>query len=281
MSDQWLPPTPPSAPGYDPPKAEGSTESWFKRKLGPIALALFAVFKFGKIAILFVTKAKFFVTGFSMVISIGAYTLFWGLPFALGIVALLLVHESGHAIQMKREGMDVGGMAFVPFLGAVVWAKELEDDALAEARVGLAGPLLGSLAAAAALIPYAIDGNEFWLALAYFGFFINLFNLIPVTPFDGGRAMAAISPWMWFAGLGLLAAYLVWRPNPFVILFLALGAFDVYRRWKQRKEGGLEARAYYEVSKRNRALVGIVYVGLVLALVAGMNATHLDPDSLG
>ena len=281
MSDQWAHPVPPSAPGYEPPEPDGEkSEHWLKRIIWPIAAAGLLLLKFGKAAVLLVAKGKFFITGLSMIVSIGAYTLFWGLPFAIGLVALLFIHESGHAIQMRREGMHVGGMAFVPFLGAVVWSRELEDDVLAEARVGLAGPIVGSLGAAAALIPYALGGGDFWLALAYFGFFLNLFNLIPVTPFDGGRAVAALSPWMWFVGLAMMAAFLFWRPNPFVLLFLVLGAFDVYRRWKERKEGGEKVKAYYKVSKRNRALVGVVYVGLALALVAGMNAAYIDPDTL-
>ena len=78
----------------------------------------------------------------------------------------------------------------------------------------------------------------------------------------------------------MMAAFLFWRPNPFVLIFLILGAFDVYRRWTERSEGGAEAKAYYKVSKRDRALVGVVYVGLALALIAGMNAAYIDPDTL-
>jgi Zn-dependent protease len=211
-----------------------------------------------------------------MLISIGVYAVFWGLPFAVGIVVLLLVHECGHALQMKREGIKVEGMAFIPFLGAAVWSKELGRDALAEARVGLAGPVVGSLAAAVALPLYAATDDEFWRALAYFGFFINLFNLIPVTPFDGGRAFAAMAPWMWFVGLAMMAALLLVRPNPFVLLFLVLGAMDVSRRWKTRHE----ERDYYRVKGAHRLAVGVVYVALAIALVAGMNATYIDPDTL-
>ena len=300
MTEQWLPPkAPPPERGHEPeplraepPHVDGlppypaerdvphKQEHWLRRLFGPLLLFGFAVFKWGKLVVLAVAKGKFFVTGLSMIVSIGAYTLFWGLPFAVGIVGLLLIHECGHALQMKREGIKVGGMAFIPFLGAAVWSKELERDALAEARVGLAGPIIGSLAAAACLIPHAVTGNDFWLALAYFGFFINLINLVPVTPFDGGRAMAAMAPWMWFVGLFIMAGFLFWRPNPFVMLFLVLGALDVYRRWKERKAGGEHVRAYYAVKPRNRILVGVVYVSLAVALVAGMNAAYIDPDRL-
>ncbi len=277
MSDRWLPP---AAPAYEPPPPapapEPPREHWLRRLFGPLLVAGALLLKFGKAAILLLTKGKFFGTALSMLISIGVYAVFWGWPFAVGIVALLLIHECGHALQMKREGIEVGGMAFIPFLGAAVWSKELERDALAEARVGLAGPVIGSLAAAAALPLYAVTDDEFWRALAYFGFFINLFNLIPVTPFDGGRAFAAMAPWMWFVGLAMMAALLVVRPNPFVILFLVLGVLDVSRRWKARHE----QREYYRVKTGHRLAVGAVYVSLAVALVAGMNATYIDPDTL-
>ena len=143
----------------------------------------------------------------------------------------------GHYIQLRREGVKPSGMVFIPFLGAAVATRSLGGSALAEARVGLAGPILGSIAC---LIPAALwvaTGEEFWQALAFTGFFLNLFNLIPVVPFDGGRAMAAMTPWMWFVGLGAMAALLLVAPNPFVLLFLVLGAFTTYQRWKTRKAG--------------------------------------------
>src|SRR4051812_20893668 len=138
-----------------------------------------------------------------MLVSVGAYSLIWGWTFALGFVVLLLIHEMGHVIQLRREGIEASAPMFIPFLGAVVSAKSLGDDAAAEARVGLAGPVLGTLGAALCLPLWAITGDEFWQALAFTGFFLNLFNLVPVTPLDGGRAMAALTPWMWFAGLFL------------------------------------------------------------------------------
>ena len=107
---------------------------------------------------------------------------------------LIFVHEMGHVLQLRREGIKASAPMFIPFLGAVIWAKSLGDNAAAEARVGLAGPVLGSLGAAA-LIPVAdATGNDLFTALAFTGFFLNLFNLLPVVPLDGGRAMAALSP---------------------------------------------------------------------------------------
>src|ERR671936_2823900 len=134
-----------------------------------------------------------------MLVSVAAYSWIWGWTFAAGFVLLLLVHELGHVIQLRREGVEASAPLFVPFLGAVVGAKSLGDNALAEARVGLAGPVLGSLGAAACIPLANATGSDFWRALAFTGFFLNLFNLLPVVPLDGGRAMAAMAPWMWFA----------------------------------------------------------------------------------
>ena len=130
-----------------------------------------------------------------MLVSIAAYALIWGWPFAVGFVLLLLLHEMGHVIQLRREGIKASAPMFIPFLGAVISAKSMGDNAAAEARVGLAGPGARKPRALVPLIPsgYA-TGSDFWRALAYIGFFLNLFNLLPVLPLDGGRAMAALSP---------------------------------------------------------------------------------------
>ena len=112
-------------------------------------------------------------------------------------------------------------------MGALVWAKSLGGNALAEARVGLAGPILGTIGAAACLPIAAATGSDMWTALAFTGFFLNLFNLLPVTPLDGGRAMAALAPWMWFVGLGAIVALALAFPNPIILIIAVVGAFDV------------------------------------------------------
>ena len=135
-----------------------------------------------------------------MLVSIAAYSLFCGWTFAVGFVLLLLVHEMGHVIQLRREGIQASAPMFIPFLGAVVGGQ------VARRRCGGRGarrarrPGARLARAAALLIPvWLATGNELWQALAFTGFFLNLFNLLPVVPLDGGRAMAAMAPWMWFA----------------------------------------------------------------------------------
>jgi len=156
--------------------------------------------------------------------------------------------------------------------------KEMPKDAAAEARVGLAGPVLGSLGALVPLGLYALTGEDLFKALAFMGFFLNLFNLLPVLPLDGGRAMAALSPWMWFAGFALLLAATIAFPNPIMILILLFGGVETWRRWRQRNSP--ESREFHRVPARTRWLVAAVYLGLAAALAVGMDATFLD-RSLG
>jgi Zn-dependent protease len=271
----WLPPVayePAPAPAPPPKPQRGG----WRRYATPLFFGFLAILKWGKALVLLLPKAKVLTTSASMLVSVGAYALIWGWRFAAGFVALLFIHEMGHYIQLRREGVRPSSMVFIPFLGAAVSARSLGGSALAEARVGLAGPVLGSLATAA-LVPIAIaTDDDFWRALAFTGFFLNLFNLLPVVPLDGGRAMAAMAPWMWFAGFGGLVVLLFLWPNPILVIIVLLGGYETYRRWKHRKQG-LDGNAdYYRVKPLHRALVAVVYIGLVVGLAAGMDAMHVE-----
>jgi len=290
----WLPPgqsatAAPAPPTYEPaphelaphepvPHDPAPERTGLQRLLGPLVFLGALLLKFGKVALLFAGKAKFLTTSLTMLVSIAAYTFIFGFWFAVGFVVLLLIHEMGHVIQLRREGIEASAPMFIPFLGAVVSAKSMGDDATAEARVGLAGPVLGTLGAAACIPLYTLTGNEIFKALAFTGFFLNLFNLVPLTPLDGGRAMAALSPWMWFAGLAAFAVLAFTVPNPIIVLILILGGFDTYRRFKAYRAGGEESRRYYKVTPRNRAIVLAVYLGLIALLVVGMDLTFIERD---
>ncbi|MDO8214027.1 site-2 protease family protein [Conexibacter sp. CPCC 206217] len=280
------PPTPPAPPAWDgtpppaapPPPGPQRSQTRMKRIFGPLLVAGAAVLRFLgplKGLLLALPKLKLLTTSGSMLVSVGAYALIWGWKFAVGFVLLLLVHEMGHVIQLRREGIPASAPMFIPFLGAVVTAKSLGDDAAAEARVGLAGPILGSLGAALLLPVWWATGDEFWQALAFTGFFLNLFNLLPVVPLDGGRAMAAMTPWMWLVGLGAMVGVAIAFPNPIIILIALLAAFETYRRWRALRAGGEAVASYYRVKPATRLAVGAVYVGLIVLLVLGMDATHL------
>ena len=199
----------------------------------------------GKAILLLLPKLKIFTTSASMLVSIAAYAWIWGWAFAVGFVLLLLLHEIGHVIQLRREGVEASAPMFIPFLGAVIAARSMGDDAAAEARVGLAGPILGSIASLVPLVIWQATGEEFWQALAYVGFFLNLLNLLPVLPLDGGRAMAALSPWVWAVGFAGLVALTFAFPNPILILVLIFGGIESWRRFKARNTP--ESRAYHAI----------------------------------
>jgi Zn-dependent protease len=195
-----------------------------------------------KAVIVVVLKLKLFATAGTALVSVGAYSLLFGWPFAAGFVVLLFVHEMGHVAQLRREGIKASAPMFVPFLGAVISARSLGTNALAEARVGLAGPVLGTLGAGIVAVAAAITHAHLLYALAYTGFFLNLFNLIPVTPLDGGRAMAAMAPAMWVVGLVILVAVALLFGNPLIFIFIVIGFLDVRRRLRARREGGSQQR---------------------------------------
>ncbi|HEX2128862.1 MAG TPA: site-2 protease family protein, partial [Solirubrobacterales bacterium] len=259
-----------------PGSGRGDWRERLKRFFGPIAALLVLLVTKGKAILLLLPKIKIFSTSASMLVSIGAYALIWGWKFAVGFVLLLLLHELGHVWQLRREGVPASAPMFIPFLGAVISAKSLGEDAAAEARVGLAGPILGSIATLVPLAIWLATGEEFWQALAYVGFFLNLFNLVPIVPLDGGRAMAALSPWMWFAGFALMVALVFVFPNPILILIVLLGGWESWRRWKARNTP--EAKRYHDIPGRTRAMVAAVYLGLVVALAIGTYETFLEKD---
>ena len=291
MSQHWpAPPVPvpgpPSTeavePEHVPPPAvtapPDEQRPWWRRSLSLLFVAGALALKFGKPVLLLLPKAKVLTTSATMLVSIAAYSLFWGWRFALGFVLLLFVHEMGHVIQLRREGIEASAPMFIPFLGAAVMAKSLGDNATAEARVGLAGPILGTLGCLA-LLPVAFaTGDDFWYALVFTGLFLNLFNLLPVVPLDGGRAMAALSPWMWFLGLFAMALLAFAYPNPIIILILLLAAFETHRRWKARRSGDDAVNAYYRVKPAHRLIIGAVYLGLIVVCVVGMGLTFVERD---
>jgi len=250
-----------------------------RKRIGSIIAGIVAIvvkfFSAIKGFLLLLPKIKLLTTAGTALISVAAYSLWFGWTFAIGFVVLLFVHEMGHVIQLRREGIAASAPMFIPFLGAAVMMKSMPDDALAEARVGLAGPILGTAGAGVCLAIGDATDSDLLRALAYVGFFLNLINLIPVVPFDGGRAMAAMAPWMWFVGFGAMVALVFIAFNPFLLIFALLAGMETYRRWEQRKKQPAEQAAYYRVSLRNRLIVGGVYLTLIALLVFGMQEAHI------
>jgi Zn-dependent protease len=256
--------------GYKPIKPRSGLGDLLRKLAAPIVALGFLIVKFGGVLL----KLKVFTTGISMLVSVAAYAWIWGLPFAIGFVLLIFVHELGHVIELRRQGVPASAPLFIPFLGAVIGMKELPDDAWKEARVALAGPILGSVGAAACWVAAEVTGSELLMGLAFVGFFLNLFNLIPIVPLDGGRAAGALHPVLWFVGLLMMVGLVVLNPNPLLVIIVLLGGLDLWRRWRERGAAG----DYYRLTVAQRATVGVVYLGLVVVLALAMSATYVERD---
>jgi len=222
-------------------------------------LALLAAGKLGKVLL----------TGGTMLISVFAYALIYGWWYAVGFVLLIFVHEMGHFLAARQRGLDVGAPTFIPFVGAWIELKDLPHDVETEAWIGLAGPLLGSVGALACYYAWRVTDAPLMLALAYAGFFINLFNLIPISPFDGGRITAILSPRVWLLGVPILIGVFFWHPSPILILMAVLAAPQV---WKAIKfdPNAPENQAYYSVTPAKRLEYAVYYLALAgfLALIS-------------
>jgi Zn-dependent protease len=228
-----------------------------------LLLLLFSGLKFGKIL----------TTGGTMLLSVVVYAFIFGWWYAVGFVALIFVHEMGHFLAARHRGLDVGAPTFIPFVGAWIQLKDMPHDAETEAYVGLAGPLIGTLGALVCYFFARSYNSNLLLALAYSGFFLNLFNLIPLSPFDGGRITAVISPRLWLLGVPILIALFLYRPSPLLILMALIAAPQV---WKALKfdPNAPENAAYYSVSSAKRWEYGIWYVGLAAFLAVMTHDVH-------
>jgi Zn-dependent protease len=266
-------PEPEPARDYKPIHPQSRWRELGKKIFAPLALVVALLSKF-KVAALAIFKFKIFATSATMLVSIAAYAWIWGWKFAVGFVLLILVHELGHVLELRRQGVPASAPLFIPFLGAVVGMKQMPQDAWREARVALAGPILGSLGAAVVWVAGEALDSELLIALAFTGFFLNLFNLLPVVPLDGGRAMAAVHPAFWAVGLAGLVALAFWHPNPILILVLVFGGYELWRRWQTRHSP--EAAAYYRVKPWQRFATGGTYIAMAALLAVAMTATHIE-----
>lgn len=210
----------------------------------------------------------------SMLLSVGVYALMFGWQYAVGFVALILVHEMGHYLAARRRGLDVGLPTFIPFVGAWIQLKQLPHDAETEAYVGVAGPLVGTVGALGCFYLARETGSTLLLALAYSGFFLNLFNLIPLAPFDGGRVTAAISPRLWLIGAPLLVALFFYSPSPLLILMALLALPNVLKAW--RGVSTPEEEAYYSVPAETRVSYAALYLGLAAFLAIMCEQLHAE-----
>ena len=214
---------------------------------------------------------KLLTTCGTMLISIVVYSWVFGWRYAVGFVLLIFFHEMGHYVAARQRGINVGAPTFIPFVGAWIALKELPHDVETEAYIGFAGPLAGTAASLACYFIARDNGSQLLLALAYSGCMINLFNLIPISPLDGGRITAIISPKVWLAGVPLLAALFFCHPSPMLILVAVLA----YPQIKEAIWGDPnKPEQYYEVPRDTRINYGVLYLGLVAFLAMMSYSVH-------
>jgi Zn-dependent protease len=173
---------------------------------------------------------------------------------------LIFVHECGHAIVLRMEGIPAGAPVFIPFVGAVIAMRGMPRNAYVEAKVGIGGPLLGSAAA------WIVLGAGLWFEspvlanLGHVGVLINLFNLIPVSPLDGGRIAGVFSRGVWIGGYAVGVLALVVTRSPLLLIVLVAGLFTLRQRWHHPVPG------YHDIGPGSRQAMGIAYAALVVAL---------------
>lgn len=229
---------------------------------------------------LFALKFKgLLVTLISTGVTALIYTQIFGLAFGVGIVLLILIHESGHVVVARIMGLPVTLPVMIPFLGAFVSMKQQPRTVAQESIMAIGGPVLGSIAAGLCYAGYLSTPDsstgQLLRALAYFGFLINLFNLIPLTPLDGGRVTSLLSKWFNVAGLVIAAGLLLFETqtgtnvSPVLFLVLIFGAFSTWQRFRSTQLNP----AYYAVDAQTKVIVGLLYLALLLALGLGMLQT--------
>jgi Zn-dependent protease len=211
---------------------------------------------------------------------------FGGWAISIGFVVLMLIHEMGHVLAMRYYGLSASPPIFIPFIGALINLREPPPNALVESVVGIGGPLLGSIGALATYavaltFPASSQWHAVLLVVAQLAFFLNLFNLLPVPPLDGGRVTAAISPWLWIAGLvglGVMMVSEVIKAGPAALVIPILILVYAVPRIRATLMARGSNDPYYHVSRQASRTMGVLYISLG-ALLAFM-FLHLGGFSL-
>lgn len=210
-------------------KAEKQNQSRIWTIIAGIGLFLLSKLKW----VFTLLKLGKFATLISMFISLGAYAAFYGWKFAVAIVYLIFVHEMGHLVAAKQKGIKTSPAIFIPFMGAAIGMKEMPKNAKDEAYIAYAGPLFGLLSFLPAVFLYETTAEPFWGLVIFLGAMINLFNLFPVSPLDGGRIVGVLSTKIWFIGLLLVLPYLFISPDPIIFLIFIFGILTWWKRVRE------------------------------------------------
>lgn len=267
---------PESVPPAAAPETNEKAGTRMKKALGPVAVVAAAIAKFfAKLKFIIFPLLKFLPvilkSGGTMIFSIWAYAMLFGWQFAVGFVLLMFVHECGHLLVAQKFGLKVSAPVFIPFMGAFILLKDVPRNAWMEACVGIGGPMLGGFGA---LVCHCLGEATQWpilTALASTGYFLNLFNLVPVGFLDGGRIVTALSRWLWLPGLALLV-WFGWKfPNLIVWIMVLLSLPRVFSLFRKRTE---EEARYFEVTDAQRWTMSILYFGLIAILALAMHVAH-------
>jgi Zn-dependent protease len=207
---------------------------------------------------------------------IAVYAWFYGVWWATGFVLLIAVHEYGHMFAAKQQNIPVTAPIFIPFLGALIGMKEAPKDAATESIIAYGGPLFGFLATAVFHIAAYILQSPLLFSLAFTGYFLTLFNLIPASPLDGGRIAGAVSPYIWFLGIPLIGVLMWFSFSPILLLVLFGAVHRAWDFWKHRTD------SYYDTDPGFRLKIGIAYLSLlllsgILTYEAHLTAAALQP----
>lgn len=210
------------------------------------AIGLFVVTK-GKSILTLLNFSKFGGALISMFISIGAYALLFPAGFAIGLVVMILIHELGHVFAARQRGLPVSAPMFIPFMGALITMKRQPRDAVTEAYIAFGGPVLGTVGAIATLWLGMLTNNNLLVVIANVGFFINLINLMPIHPLDGGRISTAVTRWLWLVGLigGLIFVY-YFKSILFFIIW-ALFAWELLQKYVLNNGRGKQIHATSQI----------------------------------
>jgi len=262
---------PPQSPYHYSPTPSNRTSRGI---LGGLAAAAAAAFAYGKYALLLLFKIPAAGTLISLVISFGGYAIFYGPWFAVALLTMIFVHEMGHVIEIRRQGMQATAPIFIPFLGAAIFQRSHPTDALRQAQIGIAGPIAGTVGATVAFALYGTIHSPVLLLAALIGFYLNLFNLIPVWQLDGAWVLAPVSKWFQVAGYAVIAVgglFFHFLFSPLIIIIAVLGVPSLIARFRNAQDP-----YYTSVPARARWAMGAAWLALVIYLgVASLQVSGL------
>jgi len=249
-----IPPQSPYHRSPQPGSSNRNTAGW----LTGLGAAAIAFLKYGGLLLL---KIPALGTLVSVLISFAAYAWIRGPWFAAALIAMLFIHEMGHVVEIRRQGMQATVPIFIPFLGAAIFQRSHPTTALKQAQIGIAGPIAGTIGATAAYLLYLSTGWDVLLLAAFLGFILNLFNLIPVWQLDGSWILAPVSKWVYVGGYGLVILAVLWLHSIFLIIIALFGISSLIQRFR-----AAESPYYTSVPTQARWALAAAWLTLVVFL---------------